>query len=146
MNIIEVHEEKVAGPRPTVIKVIGVGGGGCNAVDRMIESGLRWVQFIAANTDLQVLNKSKAELKLSIGSKLTSGLGAGGKPEIGEKAAMEDRDMIANALRGADMVFVTAGMGGGTGTGAAPVIAQIAQVTGALTVGVVPNPFEVEGR
>jgi cell division protein FtsZ len=146
MNILEVHEERVAGPRPTVIKVIGVGGGGCNAVDRMIETGLQWVQFIAANTDLQVLNKCKAGIKLSIGSKLTSGLGAGGKPEIGEKAAMEDREMIVNALKGADMVFVTAGMGGGTGTGAAPVIAQAARENGALTVGVVTKPFEFEGR
>lgn len=146
MNILEVHEERVAGPRPTVIKVIGVGGGGCNAVDRMIETGLQWVQFIAANTDLQVLNKCQAGIKLSIGSKLTAGLGAGGKPEIGEKAAMEDREMIVNALKGADMVFVTAGMGGGTGTGAAPVIAQAARENGALTVGVVTKPFEFEGR
>jgi cell division protein FtsZ len=146
MNILEVHEERVAGPRPTAIKVIGVGGGGCNAVDRMIETGLQWVQFIAANTDLQVLNKCKAGIKLSLGSKLTAGLGAGGKPEIGEKAAMEDREMIVNALKGADMVFVTAGMGGGTGTGAAPVIAQAARENGALTVGVVTKPFEFEGR
>jgi cell division protein FtsZ len=104
------------------------------------------VQFIAANTDLQVLNLSMAGVKLPIGSKLTAGLGAGGKPEVGEKAAMEDREMIANALKGADMVFVTAGMGGGTGTGAAPVIASIARELGALTVGVVTKPFDFEGR
>jgi cell division protein FtsZ len=142
---IEVHEETVMGPRPANIKVIGAGGGGCNAVNRMIEYGLREVHFIAANTDQQALNLNKAELKLPIGAKLTSGLGAGGKPEIGEKAASEDRELIANALRGADMVFVTAGMGGGTGTGAAPVIAQVARECNALTVGVVTKPFAFEG-
>ena len=145
MNI-EVLEERTSGPSPTVIKVIGTGGGGSNAVNRMIECGLQNVQFIVANTDLQVLNLSQASIKLPIGSKLTAGLGAGGKPEVGEKAAMEDREMIANALRGADMVFVTAGMGGGTGTGAAPVVAQIARELGALTVGVVTKPFDFEGR
>lgn len=145
MNI-EVLEERTTGPSPTVIKVIGAGGGGSNAVNRMIECGLKNVQFIAANTDLQVLELSNAPVKLPIGSKLTSGLGAGGKPEIGEKAALEDRDMIANALKGADMVFITAGMGGGTGTGAAPVIASVAKEMGALTVGVVTKPFEFEGK
>lgn len=145
MNI-EVLEERTNGPSPTVIKVIGAGGGGSNAVNRMIECGLKNVQFIATNTDLQVLELSNAPVKLPIGSKLTAGLGAGGKPEVGEKAALEDRDMIANALRGADMVFVTAGMGGGTGTGAAPVIASVARELGALTVGVVTKPFEFEGK
>ena len=133
-------------PSPTVIKVFGVGGGGSNAINRMIECGLQRVQFIAANTDLQALNQCKAAVKLPIGSKLTKGLGAGGKPEIGEKAAMDDREMIANALKGADMIFITAGMGGGTGTGAAPVIAQVAKESNALTVGVVTKPFAFEGR
>jgi cell division protein FtsZ len=142
---LEVHEGTVMGPRPANIKVIGAGGGGCNVVNRMIEYGLQQVQFIAANTDQQALNLNKAELKLPIGSKLTSGLGAGGKPEIGEKAANEDRELITNALRGADMVFVTAGMGGGTGTGAAPIIAQVARECNALTVGVVTKPFLFEG-
>jgi cell division protein FtsZ len=145
MNI-QVFEEKVTGPNPTIIKVIGAGGGGSNAVNRMIECGLQRVQFIAANTDQQALNLSRASIKLPIGAKLTAGLGAGGKPDIGEKAAMEDREMIANALKGADMVFVTAGMGGGTGTGSAPVIAQVARECGALTVGVVTKPFDFEGR
>ena len=131
---------------PTVIKVIGAGGGGSNAVNRMIEEGLQHVEFIVANTDKQALNKSVAENKLVIGSKLTNGLGAGGKPEIGEKAAIEDSEAIANILRGADMVFVTAGMGGGTGTGAAPIIAKIAKEQGALTVGVVTKPFNFEGN
>jgi cell division protein FtsZ len=144
MNI-QVVDEKIMGASPTVIKVIGVGGGGSNAVNCMIESGLGGVEFIATNTDLQVLNKNRAGTKLAIGSKITSGLGAGGKPEIGEKAAMEDREAIAAVLKGADMVFVTAGMGGGTGTGAAPVIAQVARECGALTVGIVTKPFNFEG-
>ena len=131
---------------PTVIKVIGAGGGGSNAVNRMIEEGLQHVEFIVANTDKQALNKSVAENKIVIGSKLTNGLGAGGKPEIGEKAAIEDSEAIANILRGADLVFVTAGMGGGTGTGAAPIIAKIAKEQGALTVGVVTKPFNFEGK
>ena len=146
MNILGVVEEQVSGPSPTVIKVIGTGGGGCNAVNRMIECGLENVRFIAANTDLQALNRCKSENKLPIGGKLTRGLGAGGRPEVGENAAMEDREMIVNALRGADMVFVTTGMGGGTGTGSAPVIAQIARECGALTVGVVTKPFTFEGK
>ncbi len=131
---------------PTVIKVIGVGGGGSNAVNRMIESGLKKVDFIAVNTDMQALKLSKAQMKLPIGSKLTGGLGAGGVPETGEKAAQENRDDIENILRGADMVFITAGMGGGTGTGAAPVVADIARASGALTVAVVTKPFDFEGR
>ncbi len=129
----------------TVIKVIGAGGGGTNAVNRMIKCGLKDVDFIAANTDLQALEMSMAETQLPLGSKLTGGLGAGGKPEIGEKAAEEDLDIIRQALNGADMVFVTAGMGGGTGTGAAPVIAKIAKDLGALTVAVVTKPFNFEG-
>ncbi|WP_273125392.1 cell division protein FtsZ [Metabacillus sp. HB246100] len=128
------------------IKVIGVGGGGNNAVNRMIEHGVQGVEFIAVNTDAQALNLSKAEVKMQIGSKLTRGLGAGANPEVGKKAAEESREQIEEALRGADMVFVTAGMGGGTGTGAAPVIAQIAKDLGALTVGVVTRPFTFEGR
>lgn len=128
------------------IKVIGVGGGGSNAVNRMIEHGVRGVDFIAVNTDAQALNLSLAETKLQIGTKLTRGLGAGANPEIGKKAAEESKEQIAEALNGADMVFVTAGMGGGTGTGAAPVIAEIAKENGALTVGVVTKPFTFEGR
>lgn len=129
-----------------VIKVIGVGGGGNNAVNRMIEYGVEGVEFIAVNTDAQALNLSAAEVKLQIGTKLTRGLGAGANPEVGKKAAEESKEQIEEALRGADMVFVTAGMGGGTGTGAAPVIAQIAKDLGALTVGVVTRPFTFEGR
>jgi cell division protein FtsZ len=128
------------------IKVIGVGGGGSNAVNRMIEGGIQGVEFIAVNTDYQALNLSKAQHKLQIGAKLTRGLGAGANPEVGKKAAEESREQIEQALRGADLVFVTAGMGGGTGTGAAPVIAEIAKEIGALTVGVVTRPFTFEGR
>lgn len=129
-----------------VIKVIGVGGGGNNAVNRMIEHGVQGVDFIAVNTDAQALNLSKAEVRLQIGGKLTRGLGAGANPEVGKKAAEESREQLEEVLRGADMVFVTAGMGGGTGTGAAPVIAQIARELGALTVGVVTRPFSFEGK
>jgi cell division protein FtsZ len=128
------------------IKVIGVGGGGNNAVNRMIEHGVQGVDFIAVNTDAQALNLSKAEIRMQIGGKLTRGLGAGANPEVGKKAAEESREQIEEALKGADMVFVTAGMGGGTGTGAAPVIAQIARELGALTVGVVTRPFTFEGK
>ncbi|RCX15494.1 cell division protein FtsZ [Anaerobacterium chartisolvens] len=128
------------------IKVIGVGGGGNNAVNRMITAGLRGVEFIAVNTDKQALFLSKANTKIQIGDKLTKGLGAGANPEIGEKAANESRDEIAQSIKGADMVFVTAGMGGGTGTGAAPVVAQVAKEMGILTVGVVTKPFMFEGR
>lgn len=128
------------------IKVIGVGGGGNNAVNRMISAGLRGVEFISVNTDKQALFLSQANTKIQIGDKLTKGLGAGANPEIGEKAANESRDEIAMAMKDADMVFVTAGMGGGTGTGAAPVIAQIAKEMGILTVGVVTKPFLFEGK
>src|SRR5690625_1769824 len=128
------------------IKVIGVGGGGNNAVNRMIEHGVEGVEFIAVNTDAQALNLSKAETKLQIGGKLTRGLGAGANPEIGKKAAEESKEQLEEVLQGADMIFVTAGMGGGTGTGAAPVIAQISKDLGALTVGVVTRPFSFEGR
>ncbi|MDD2519251.1 MAG: cell division protein FtsZ, partial [Bacilli bacterium] len=128
------------------IKVIGVGGGGNNAVNRMIESGVKGVDFIVANTDLQVLNTSQASRKIQIGVDLTKGLGAGAKPEIGREAALESKEEIKDALSGADMVFVTCGMGGGTGTGAAPVIAEIAQELGALTIGIVTKPFSFEGK
>ncbi|SFS50126.1 cell division protein FtsZ [Marininema halotolerans] len=128
------------------IKVIGVGGGGSNAVNRMIDSGVQGVEFIAANTDAQALNRSLAPIKLQIGEKLTRGLGAGANPNVGKKAAEESRESIENVLKGSDMVFVTAGMGGGTGTGAAPEIAEIAREAGALTVGVVTRPFTFEGR
>ncbi len=128
------------------IKVIGVGGGGNNAVNRMIEAGLRGVEFISINTDKQALNLSKATHKIQIGEKITKGLGAGANPDIGEQSAEESRDEIAEILKGADMVFVTAGMGGGTGTGGAPVVAQIAKEMGILTVGVVTKPFAFEGN
>ena len=128
------------------IKVIGCGGGGCNAVNRMIESGVKGVEFIVANTDLQVLNTSQAPVKIQIGAELTNGLGAGANPQIGKEAALESKTDIEEALKGADMVFVTCGMGGGTGTGAAPVIANIAQGMGALTVGIVTKPFSFEGK
>lgn len=128
------------------IKVIGVGGGGCNAVSRMVEAGLSGVEFIVANTDAQCLSGSPAKMKIQIGDKLTKGLGAGANYEIGKKAAEEDRDKISQALDGADMVFITAGMGGGTGTGAAPIVAEVAKELGALTVAVVTRPFTFEGR
>ncbi|GAW92138.1 cell division protein FtsZ [Calderihabitans maritimus] len=128
------------------IRVVGVGGGGSNAVNRMIAAGLKGVEFISINTDAQALKFSQAENKLQIGVKLTKGLGAGANPEIGKKAAEESRDEIVQALQGADMVFVTAGMGGGTGTGAAPIVAEVAKELGALTVGVVTRPFTFEGR
>ena len=128
------------------IRVIGVGGGGCNAINTMINSGVERVEFIACNTDIQALAASKAPRKIQIGTEITRGLGAGANPEIGRSAAMESKDEIADALDGADMVFVTAGMGGGTGTGAAPVVADIAKSLGALTVGVVTKPFIFEGN
>ena len=128
------------------IKVIGVGGGGNNAVNRMISAGVKGVEFIAVNCDAQALLLSKAPTRIQIGEKLTKGLGAGANPEIGEKAAEESRDQILDALKGADMVFVTAGMGGGTGTGAAPIVAECAREVGALTVGVVTKPFSFEGK
>ena len=127
------------------ITVVGVGGGGNNAVERMIEDGLEGADFLTINTDKQVLNKGKADRKIVIGEKLTKGLGAGANPEIGQKAAQESEEEIRKALEGCDMVFVTAGMGGGTGTGAAPVVAGIAKSQGILTVGVVTKPFRFEG-
>ena len=128
------------------IKVIGLGGGGGNAINRMVESGVKGVEFIAANTDLQVLNSSKADVKIQIGKELTDGLGAGGRPEIGKESAVESKKEIEDALSGADMVFITAGMGGGTGTGAAAIVAEIAQGLGALTVAIVTKPFSFEGK
>src|SRR5215510_12651195 len=128
------------------IKVIGIGGGGGNAISTMIQSRLEGVDFVAANTDLQALETNQAAIKIPLGNKLTKGLGEGANPEIGRSSAMEDRDRIAEVLEGADMVFVTAGMGGGTGTGAAPIIAEVARELGALTVGVVTKPFPFEGR
>ena len=128
------------------IKVIGVGGGGCNAVNRMMDAGLQGVQFIAVNTDKQALNRCKAETKIQIGEKLTRGLGAGGNPEIGQRSAEETLDEIHDLLEGADMAFITAGMGGGTGTGAAPIIAKASKDMGILTVGVVTKPFAFEGK
>lgn len=130
---------------PTVIKVVGCGGGGSNAVNRMIEANIQNVEFIALNTDLQALNKSVATIKLPIGQKITQGLGCGGDPSVGEKAAEEDKEAITNLLKGSNMVFVTAGMGGGTGTGSAPVVARIAREIGALTVAIVTTPFSWEG-
>src|SRR6266567_2226137 len=140
---IQFHEE----PRNNAkIKVIGVGGGGNNAVNRMIETGVEGVEFIAANTDLQALQMSRAPKKLQLGVKLTNGLGAGANPDVGRKAALEDTDRIIASLEGADMVFVTTGLGGGTGTGAAPIIASLASEMGALTVAVVTKPFAFEGK
>lgn len=137
----EVNEEKNA-----QIKVIGIGGGGSNAVNRMIEAGLKGVSFMAINTDKQALAGSKAETKIQIGEKLTRGLGAGANPEVGQKAAEENIDDLQNFIAGSDMVFITAGMGGGTGTGAAPIIAKAAKDQGILTVGVVTKPFTFEGK
>ncbi|HKG20695.1 MAG TPA: cell division protein FtsZ, partial [Blastocatellia bacterium] len=128
------------------IKVIGIGGGGGNAVNRMIEAGIEGVQFLVANTDLQALKNSRASIKIQIGEKLTRGLGAGGDPEVGRQSALEDTDKIIEVLEGADMVFITTGMGGGTGTGSAPIIASLATELGALTVAVVTKPFRFEGR
>ena len=129
-----------------IIKVIGVGGGGGNAINRMIDEGVAGVEFIAANTDIQALSSSKAETVIQLGPKLTRGLGAGGQPEVGRKAAEESEEALTDALSGSDMVFITAGMGGGSGTGAAPVIARIAKSLGALTVAVVTKPFEFEQK
>src|SRR5215210_5180372 len=136
-------EPPITGAR---IKVVGVGGGGSNAVNRMIEAGIKGVEFIVANTDVQALNASKAPIKIQLGSELTRGLGAGADPNIGRQAAIEDTDKIMDVLEGADMVFVTTGLGGGTGTGAAPVIAALAIEMNALTVAVVTKPFLVEGK
>src|SRR5256885_4732432 len=128
------------------IKVIGVGGGGGNAVNRMVHAGLDGVEFVVANTDLQALKNNAAHVKLQIGSKLTKGLGAGADPNVGRSAALEDTEKIIQALDGADMIFVTTGLGGGTGTGAAPVIASLASELGALTIAVVTKPFKFEGK
>ena len=128
-----------------VIKVVGVGGGGTNAVNRMVDGGLQGVEFIAVNTDAQALLMTDADVKMQLGAKVTRGLGAGANPDVGREAAIESRDELKEALKGADMVFVTAGEGGGTGTGAAPVIAELARELGALTVGVVTRPFRLRG-
>ncbi len=141
--LIELDEDLSRG---AVLKVVGVGGAGGNAVDNMIEHGLKGVEFVAINTDVQALNRCRAPVKVHIGSTITRGLGAGARPEVGRKAAEEDEDKIREALAGADMVFVTAGMGGGTGTGAAPVVARTARELGALTVAVVTKPFLFEGK
>jgi len=132
--------------RYAAIKVVGVGGGGSNAVNRMISAGLRGVEFIAINTDAQALAMSNADKKIHIGSKITKGLGAGGDPEVGRQAAEESKEDLTEALEGADMVFVTAGMGGGTGTGGAPIVAEVGRTLNALTIGVVTKPFSFEGR
>ena len=141
--MFSLHEGDVM---PVHIKVIGVGGAGCNAVNTMIQAGLRHVEFISANTDVQALGRAQASFKVQLGPERTRGLGAGAKPEIGKEAAMESRDEIREALEGAEMVFVTAGMGGGTGTGAAPIVAALARELGILTVGVVTKPFQYEGH
>jgi cell division protein FtsZ len=141
--MIEFDENKNVAAK---VKAIGIGGGGCNAINTMISSSLTAVQFIAANTDTQALTASKAPLKLQLGAKITKGLGAGANPEIGRKAALEDIDMIRDSLRGADMIFITAGLGGGTGTGGAPIIAEVAKEMGALTVAIVTKPFLFEGK
>ena len=142
----EEMENKVMGDGTATIKVIGVGGAGNNAVNRMVEAGIKGVEFIAVNTDRQQLQKSKAPTKIQIGEKITRGLGAGANPDIGAQAAEESKSEIGEALRGADMVFVTAGMGGGTGTGAAPIVAGIAKEMGILTIAVVTKPFTFEGK
>jgi cell division protein FtsZ len=141
--MFSLHEGDVM---PVHIKVIGVGGAGCNAVNTMIQAGLKNVEFIAANTDVQALGRAQASFKIQLGPERTRGLGAGAKPEIGKESALESRDQIRECLEGAEMVFVTAGMGGGTGTGAAPVVAGIAREMGILTVGVVTKPFQYEGH
>src|SRR6201988_4884703 len=142
-SLIQYNDDVARGAK---IKDIGVGGGGGNAVNRMIAAKLEGVEFISANTDAQALQVSNAPVKLQLGVKLTSGLGAGANPDVGRRAALEDSDKIIEALEGADMVFVTAGLGGGTGTGAAPVIASLASEMGALTVAVVTKPFAFEGK
>ena len=143
INIFIDDEPPITGAR---IKVIGIGGGGGNAVNRMIEAGIEGIEFLVANTDLQALKRSKAPIKIQLGSKLTKGLGAGANPNVGREAALEDTDKIIEVLEGADMVFVTTGLGGGTGTGGAPIIASLATELDALTVAVVTKPFQFEGR
>lgn len=145
-GVLSMGLQPEGGGLPCVIKVLGVGGAGGNAVNRMIEEKVIGVEFWAINTDAQALKGHKAEQKLNIGAQVTRGLGAGGIPEIGRKAAEESRAEIAEAVQGSDLVFVTAGMGGGTGSGAAPVVAEIAKEMGALTIGVVTKPFQFEGR
>ena len=140
---LTLHEEARMGAR---IKVIGVGGGGSNAVSRMVQAGISGVEFMVANTDAQALKANPAPVKIQIGGKLTKGLGAGADPNVGRQAALEDTDGLIQALSGADMVFVTTGLGGGTGTGAAPVIASLATELGALTIAVVTKPFKFEGK
>ncbi|MDX6288673.1 MAG: cell division protein FtsZ, partial [Blastocatellia bacterium] len=143
INIIIEDEPPITGAR---IKVIGVGGGGGNAVNRMIDSGIEGIEFVVANTDLQALKRSRASVKIQLGGRLTKGLGAGADPEVGRQAALEDTDKIIEVLEGSDMVFVTTGLGGGTGTGGAPIVASLATELGALTVAVVTKPFLFEGR
>jgi cell division protein FtsZ len=143
MSLFEIEEDRGQGAK---IKVIGIGGGGCNAVNTMIASRLEGVEFISTNTDIQALERSLAPIKLQLGAQLTKGLGAGADPEVGRNATIEDVDKLREALRGADMIFVTAGLGGGTGTGGAPVIAEIAKELGALTVAIVTKPFLFEGK
>src|SRR5947199_3809968 len=143
INIIIDDDPPITGAR---IKVIGVGGGGGNAVNRMIEAGIEGIEFLVANTDLQALKRSRAPIKIQLGGKLTKGLGAGADPIVGRNAALEDTEKIIEVLEGADMVFVTTGLGGGTGTGAAPIIASLATELNALTVAVVTKPFLFEGR
>ena len=141
-----VYDVVEAAASPAVIKVIGIGGGGCNAINNMILNGVQGIEFISANTDAQSLRGSQAPKRIQLGTNLTKGLGAGANPEVGRNAAMEDREAITDALRGANMVFITTGMGGGTGTGAAPVVAEIARDMGIITVAVVTRPFEHEGK
>src|SRR5215831_12800771 len=143
MSIFELEESVSQGAR---MKVVGVGGGGGNAVNRMIAEHLQGVEFVSVNTDAQALLNNKADIKIQIGKKLTRGLGAGARPEIGRQAVEENRDEVSRCMHGADLVFITCGMGGGTGTGAAPVIAELAKEAGALTVGIVTKPFLFEGR
>ena len=137
--------QQIFADSPARIKVLGVGGGGCNAVNRMIEEGIQGVEFMAINTDAQALMLCQAPVRLRIGEKMTKGLGSGGDPEVGAKAADESTDEIATVVDGADMIFITAGMGGGTGTGACPIVARLSKEAGALTIGVVTKPFTFEG-
>ncbi len=146
MVMVGIEDIKEVGPSAPVLKVVGVGGGGGNAVNRMISTGIRSVEFVAANTDLQDLRASLAPHKLQLGGRCTRGLGAGAKPDVGREAALEDVETIREHLAGSDMVFITAGLGGGTGTGAAPVVAEVAKELGCLTVGVVTKPFKFEGK
>ncbi len=145
LSVVNDGNSDISAANPTIIKIIGCGGGGSSAVNHMIEAGIKDVEFIVLNTDLQALNISRAQKRLAIGQKLTGGLGAGGKPIVGENAAKEDAENIANIVQGADMIIITAGMGGGTGTGSAPVVASLAREAGALTIAVVTTPFQFEG-